>query len=292
MSLRIFSLVFLSANSSPPRANSSRISSGGRRWISPVGPPPLISRSSNSSPCCAKVSSLPPCSSFSGSHRIVARSGDQFDDWVCIQCLWREGEVVTVFPPRRLTGMKRVTASSPPVCSFLCFSPVSSFGRNVRASPSCSHGLRRSNVTEELVGASPLAQATTTMVSFGDVLVSSFLLPTSSARVCGQPDMLRRVDLVFLRSFCCILCVVWAVLEPVVPLMLDRNSSFRVNSIATGEPLSLRRDGSVLLVEVLLQRSSGGVCQALLLMPARSHFGEFLTEILSGHSLASSGLCP
>ncbi|CAN6838347.1 unnamed protein product [Brassica oleracea] len=149
--------------------------------------------------------------------------------------------------------MKRVTASSPPVCSFLCFSPVSSFGRNVRASPSCSHGLRRSDETEEL---------------------------------------LRRVDLVFLRSFCCILCVVWAVLEPVVPLMLDRNSSFRVNSIATGEPLSLCRDGSVLLVEVLLQRSSGGVCQALLLMPARSHFGEFLTEILPGHSLASSGLCP
>ncbi|KAL0773251.1 hypothetical protein Bca101_038402 [Brassica carinata] len=74
--------------------------------------------------------------------------------------------------------------------------------------------------------------------------------------------------------------------------MLDRNSSFRVNSIATGEPLSLRRDGSVLLVEVLLQRSSEGVCQALLLMPARSHFGEFLTEILPGHSLASSGLCP
>ncbi|KAL0665663.1 hypothetical protein Bca4012_028367 [Brassica carinata] len=61
--------------------------------------------------------------------------------------------------------------------------------------------------------------------------------------------------------------------------MLDRNSSFRVNSVATGEPLSLRRNGSVLLVEVLLQRSSGGVCQALLLMPARSHFGEFLTEL-------------
>ncbi|CAN6987089.1 unnamed protein product [Brassica rapa subsp. trilocularis] len=68
-------------------------------------------------------------------------------------------------------------------------------------------------------------------------------------------------------------------LSPVVPLMLDRNSSFRVNIIAMGEPLSLRRDGSVLLVEVLLQRSSGGVCQALLLMPARSHFGEFLTEL-------------
>ncbi|CAF1972414.1 unnamed protein product [Brassica napus] len=66
---------------------------------------------------------------------------------------------------------------------------------------------------------------------------------------------------------------------PVVPLMLDRNSSFRVNSVATGEILSLRRDGSVLLVEVLLQRSSGGVCQVLLLMPARSHFGEFLTEL-------------
>nr|CAA8287256.1 Unknown [Brassica oleracea]CAA8287588.1 Unknown [Brassica napus]CAA8391861.1 Unknown [Brassica oleracea]CAA8392200.1 Unknown [Brassica napus]CAA8403464.1 Unknown [Brassica oleracea] len=61
--------------------------------------------------------------------------------------------------------------------------------------------------------------------------------------------------------------------------MLDRNSSFRVNSVATGEILSLRRDGSVLLVEVLLQRSSGGVCQVLLLMPARSHFGEFLTEL-------------
>ncbi|CAN6840755.1 unnamed protein product [Brassica oleracea] len=122
--------------------------------------------------------------------------------------------------------MKRVTASSPPVCSLLCFSPISSFGRNFRASPSCSH-----------------------------------------------------VGLVFLRSLFCILCVVWAVLEPVVPLMLDRNSSFRVNSVATGEILSLRRDGSVLLVEVLLQRSSGGVCQVLLLMPARSHFGEFLTEL-------------
>ncbi|CAF1896015.1 BnaC02g44610D [Brassica napus] len=130
--------------------------------------------------------------------------------------------------------MKRVTASSPLVCSLLCFFPVSSFGRNFRASPSCSH---------------------------------------------GQPDVLRQVDLVFLRSLCCILCVVWAVLEPVVPLMLDRNSSLRVNSVATGEPLSLRRDGSVLFVEVLLQRSSGGVCQALLLIPAQSHFGEFLTEL-------------
>ncbi|CAF1972434.1 unnamed protein product, partial [Brassica napus] len=46
--------------------------------------------------------------------------------------------------------MKRVTASSPPVCSLLCFSPISSFGRNFRASPSCSHGLRRSDETEEL----------------------------------------------------------------------------------------------------------------------------------------------
>ncbi|CAN6874995.1 unnamed protein product [Brassica oleracea] len=52
--------------------------------------------------------------------------------------------------------------------------------------------------------------------------------------------------------------------------MLDRNSSFRVNSVAMGEPLSLRRDGSVLLVEVLLQRSSRGVCQALLLMQVRT----------------------
>ncbi|KAF3599315.1 hypothetical protein F2Q69_00038565 [Brassica cretica] len=86
------------------------------------------------------------------------------------------------------------------------------------------------------------------MASFDDVFVSSFLLPTSSAK-------------------------------PIVPLMLDHNSSFRVNNVATGEPLSLRRDGSVLLVEVLLQRSSGGVCQGLLLMPARSHFGEFLTEL-------------
>ncbi|KAG5413778.1 hypothetical protein IGI04_001345, partial [Brassica rapa subsp. trilocularis] len=54
--------------------------------------------------------------------------------------------------PRRLTGMKRVTASSPPFCNLLCFSPVSFFGRNFRASPSCSHGLRRSDETEELVG--------------------------------------------------------------------------------------------------------------------------------------------
>ncbi|CAN7006813.1 unnamed protein product, partial [Brassica oleracea var. botrytis] len=46
--------------------------------------------------------------------------------------------------------MKRVTASSPPICGLLCFSPVSSFGRNFRASPSCPHGLRRSDETEEL----------------------------------------------------------------------------------------------------------------------------------------------
>ncbi|CAN7036892.1 unnamed protein product [Brassica oleracea var. botrytis] len=52
--------------------------------------------------------------------------------------------------------------------------------------------------------------------------------------------------------------------------MLDRNSSFRVNNVAMGEPLSLRRDGSVLLVEVLFQRSSTGVCQALLLMHVRT----------------------
>ncbi|KAF3535367.1 hypothetical protein F2Q69_00019625 [Brassica cretica] len=55
-------------------------------------------------------------------------------------------------PPLRLTGLKRVTASSPPVCSLLYFSHVSSFGRNFRASPSCSYGLRRSDKTEELIG--------------------------------------------------------------------------------------------------------------------------------------------
>nr|VDD05548.1 unnamed protein product [Brassica rapa] len=47
--------------------------------------------------------------------------------------------------------MKRVTASSPPFCNLLCFSPVSFFGCNFRASPSCSHGLRRSDETEELL---------------------------------------------------------------------------------------------------------------------------------------------
>ncbi|KAF3563811.1 hypothetical protein DY000_02012685 [Brassica cretica] len=48
--------------------------------------------------------------------------------------------------------MKRITASSPTVRSLLCVSSVFSFGHNFRASPSCSHGLRRSDETEELVG--------------------------------------------------------------------------------------------------------------------------------------------
>ncbi|KAF2613179.1 hypothetical protein F2Q70_00013372 [Brassica cretica] len=68
----------------------------------------------------------------------------------CVSSVSREG--ARSVPPRRLTGMKRVTASSPPVCSLLCFSPFSSFGHNFRSSPSCSHGLRRSDETEELVG--------------------------------------------------------------------------------------------------------------------------------------------
>ncbi|CAF1723091.1 BnaC09g13740D [Brassica napus] len=142
--------------------------------------------------------------------------------------------------------MKRITASSPTVRSLLCVSSVFSFGHNFRASPSCSHGLRRSDETEELVG---------------DLNLSSS--NNNHGFLC----------------LCCILCVVWAVLEPVVPLMLDRNTSFHVNNVATGEPLSLRRDDSAYLVKALLQRSSRGVCQALPLMPARSHFGEFLTEL-------------
>ncbi|KAF2599610.1 hypothetical protein F2Q68_00007039 [Brassica cretica] len=139
----------------------SHLAAGGRCF--PVGPPPLISPP-NSSLCRAKGSSLPPCSSCSSSRRIVARSGDKNDVWVCPQRLWREGEVVIVrmlaggavvlvdlgfvlrwFWVRFATGacrneVRRCLFSSglpPPLLS-----PVSSFGRKFRASPSYSHGLR------------------------------------------------------------------------------------------------------------------------------------------------------
>lgn len=42
-----------------------------------------------------------------------------------------------------------------------------------------------------------------------------------------------------------------------LPPMLDRNSSFRVSSVTVAELLSPCRDSWDLLVEVLLQRSSG-----------------------------------
>ena len=62
---------------------------------------PTSPRRIQSSPCQDTVTSPPLCFSFSGFHRIAAGSGDQIDFWVCPQCLWREGEVVTV---RKLTG--------------------------------------------------------------------------------------------------------------------------------------------------------------------------------------------
>ncbi|KAG5415235.1 hypothetical protein IGI04_002802, partial [Brassica rapa subsp. trilocularis] len=100
-------------------------------------------------------------------------------------------------PAQRLTGLKRVAASSLPVFSLLC-SPLSPASvATLRASPSCSHGPRRSDETEDL-----------------------------------------------------------AVLEPVVPPMLDR-------FVGRGPPPAELR----------------GVSQALPLMPARSHFGEFSTEL-------------
>ncbi|KAH0881218.1 hypothetical protein HID58_019835, partial [Brassica napus] len=135
----------------------------------------------------------------------------------------------------RLTGLKRVAASSLPVFSLLC-SPLSPASvATLRASPSCSHGPRRSDETEDLglrttrCGDS-LALRRSSLSSHG-CLFSRSVMP---------PSVLHAL----------------AVLEPVVPPMLDR-------FVGRGPPPAELR----------------GVCQALPLMPARSHFGEFSTEL-------------
>ncbi|KAG5378576.1 hypothetical protein IGI04_026418 [Brassica rapa subsp. trilocularis] len=171
--------------------------------------------------------SLPPCSSFSGSRRIVTRSGDQIDDWG-LSCAG-SGSV----PAQRLTGLKRVAASSLPVFSLLC-SPLSPASvATLRASPSCSHGPRRSDETEDLVGNLSLSSSDNnhgflwrSSLSSHGCLFSRSVMPPS------------------------------AVFEPVVPPMLDR-------FVGRGPPPAELR----------------GVSQALPLMPARSHFGEFSTEL-------------
>ncbi|KAJ4876624.1 hypothetical protein Rs2_41642 [Raphanus sativus] len=65
----------------------------------------------------------------------------------------------------------------------LCFPLVSSFGRQFRASPSCSHVLRRNGELEELVGDLSLSSSVNNHDSYGDMFDSSFLLPRSSAWV-------------------------------------------------------------------------------------------------------------
>ncbi|KAF2580522.1 hypothetical protein F2Q68_00002381 [Brassica cretica] len=78
------------------------------RWptvgLVPSAATPTSPRRVQSSPCQDTVTSPPLCFSFSGFYRIAARSGDQIDFWVCTQCLWREGEVVTVWKLTRGTN--------------------------------------------------------------------------------------------------------------------------------------------------------------------------------------------